>query len=204
MKLFILFLLTVFADATICQTPKTKPTGKTTKSSTLKSTEPLPDLEEIEKVLDDLSGIADEKKIEWRYIGAKYLEATSNGKEASLVSLYYYNTARVRRNPDKSLSVWIKQLWTVPANIPQSEKEAAKIYSQIENEQKGGNEFGYMLQNFQIDCLGERLKVLNTLSYAKNGTVLNTVKGSDAYSPVVPESVGDEVFKRICKFNNKW
>ena len=55
----------------------------------------------------------------------------------------------------------------------------------------------YNEQNYQIDCVGKRIKSLTSINYDAYGNSLNTI-GQQDWQSVVPQSIGEILYNGIC------
>jgi len=50
-----------------------------------------------------------------------------------------------------------------------------------------------------IDCKGRELKNLSNIFYASNGEVLDSWENSDKFHSIVPDSVTDQLYNKLCQ-----
>ena len=61
--------------------------------------------------------------------------------------------------------------------------------------------YDYTLQYFTISCESERLSISNSVHYSADGLILksNVQFPTSFYSPIVPNSVGEIIHKKLCR-----
>lgn len=66
---------------------------------------------------------------------------------------------------------------------------------------RGYDSFSHKMEQAQYDCRGQRYRALTFVDYNELGTILTSAnrEPSEAqWAPVVPESVGEAIFRAIC------
>jgi len=87
----------------------------------------------------------------------------------------YYDPSRMSKNA-KSARGWIKYV-----------------------DKSGGVEQAHTLAYEEFNCVTNYVRSLDNIEYAKDDTVLSNKRKPGAWKRIVPESVGDELYKVLCK-----
>lgn len=85
--------------------------------------------------------------------------------------------------------------------VPASRKKVFKVWIRDEqNESSKEGDLEYSLASMQIDCGKREIGSVMSIEYDSNGNSLNTYTASKvAMQPVIPDSVGEALLKKLCK-----
>jgi hypothetical protein len=67
---------------------------------------------------------------------------------------------------------------------------------------KGYKNLDYTLDLFKIDCFKKKFQILETIDYASDGSILESVNFPEflsEWSSILPDSVGEGLFKKVCE-----
>lgn len=105
----------------------------------------------------------------------KEVEIGGNWMQLANNSGYYIDLYTIRKNGDK-LKLWIMD----------------------EKDENGSNKF-----QVEFDCKGETMRLIHMENYSSSGGILASSNVSDVekFQPIVPNSIGQYIFKSICSLN---
>ena len=98
-----------------------------------------------------------------------------------------------------------------PDSIIRSQKNIVKVWTkeeyseeQIIEERRKIPDISFLLQYQEIHCVERKTRPLSFIAYSEDGVVLNTSKipkgrEEEYWAFVVPDSVGDNLLKLLCK-----
>jgi tetratricopeptide (TPR) repeat protein len=107
----------------------------------------------------------------------------------------YYDKTSIRKQPNGHIRVWMKEMVKdIPTYVEERKKEYRKTV--------GYENYSHSLMAWEIDCDSASLGVISLIDYDGKGKVLdlhNRDEKSLEMTPVVPDSIGDLLYKMVCK-----
>lgn len=98
-------------------------------------------------------------------------------------ALCYYDIETIQYNPNNTIAVWIKFDYLTPKYSINSKKYIDETLSRV-----------------ILDCGERSIGNLDIIIYYTDGTNYSDMKGySDDVSVIIPESVGEDLYFRLCK-----
>lgn len=120
--------------------------------------------------------------------GEKWVQFSSS-KHAS----YYYDNTSIRQQPNKHMRVWTRM---EVDDVDEYVKELNSRGLQT----KGYENFSHALNMFELDCNAEQIATVSEIIYDQKGnTLLSYTVESVKIEPIVPDSIGDALYKAVCK-----
>jgi hypothetical protein len=102
---------------------------------------------------------------------------------------YYYDAETVDRLPNNTVRVWTKEI--------SSQKRVVNIVSKLGKE---FSDLGYINILYEVDCIGKKRCTLSAVYYSKSKSMIfDTGNERDEWKIIVPGSMGEALFKIICK-----
>lgn len=90
-------------------------------------------------------------------------------------------------------------------SITHPSKNIVRVWTRWDYTEKGEMMFKKKYENLNykrqlegVDCVGKRDRILSFTSYDKEGRVINSASGGIEWDDIVPESVADALYKKVC------
>ena len=101
---------------------------------------------------------------------------------------FYYDKKDITRSSPKLVTVWIKQVYTKKGVIDMMNLSG----SRYEN-------LSYSINSLEFNCGVKRVHFLSMVYYSKNGDVLDLENPTDKWESIIPNSMFDALYKKVCK-----
>jgi hypothetical protein len=101
---------------------------------------------------------------------------------------FYYDKKDVTHSPQKILKVWIRQVYTKRGKVDMINL----VGPRYEN-------LSYSINSLEFGCEAKLIRVLSITYYSKNGDVLDLENPPDKWESILPSSMFDTLYKRVCK-----
>jgi len=113
---------------------------------------------------------------------------------------YYYDIESINWISDDVVEVWDKIIYSENSEL---KKKLISILIEMGVKPKKATRFSESKILHQIDIKNKKIIVLSSVSYDKNGNVLNILNSSDYYDvstwgPIVPDSADETLWKIMC------
>lgn len=135
----------------------------------------------VEKACKFLNRIGEDEArgIKWKRI--------SSSETAS----YYYDTTSIKPFK-KHLRVWLRTEENVNSYIEERKKNRLPI--------EGYEDYSHNLDLLEFDCSSDEIGQVASITYTKKGQILNKYESKTIdMSSIIPDSIGDALFKLVCK-----
>jgi len=98
-------------------------------------------------------------------------------------SAFFYDSKSLSAS-DKIVKVWVKMIY--------SEREKLHDFGRkYEN-------LDFVLDLFEINCIENEFRLLSSIMYASDGSIIKREDFFPVWKPIVPNSTGEAIFKTIC------
>jgi hypothetical protein len=111
----------------------------------------------------------------------KLFKKTEDGK-------FYYDRKDLTHPPQGTVKVWIRQVYTKKGKIDMMNLVGARY----EN-------LSYSISSLEFDCETKLVRFLSMTYYSKNGDVLDLENPPDQWESILPRSMFDTLYRKICK-----
>jgi len=118
----------------------------------------------------------------------------------TLGAAYFYDSESIVVSGN-IVKVWVKQIYS-----ERNKQYYIKLRIQKKLNVKGYKNLDYTLDLFKIDCLEKKFQILETIDYASDGSILESVDIPEflsEWSSITPDSVGEGLFKKVCGTEKK-
>lgn len=110
---------------------------------------------------------------------------------------YYYDKTRIKKMTNNHVMIWSRDEADNPNHIKMVAEERGYYGNKYDN-------YSYSLTLYEIDCQHAKLATANNIDYDKSGYVIDSTKANDLkFETIIPDSIGDSLYKKICKANKK-
>jgi hypothetical protein len=95
------------------------------------------------------------------------------------------------------VKVWVKQIYS-----ERNKQYYIKLRIQKKLKVKGYKNLDHTLDLFKIDCFEKKFQILETIDYASDGSILESVDIPEflsEWSSITLDSVGEGLFKKVCE-----
>lgn len=110
-------------------------------------------------------------------------------------TLYFYDKTSIRKQPNGHIRVWMK---TTVEDIPTYVEERKKKYQKTE----GYENYSHSLMAWEFDCNSVNMVRISVIDY-DDEVLYSSHEKSIKMTPVVPGSIGDLLYKVVCKEKGK-
>jgi hypothetical protein len=115
------------------------------------------------------------------------------------IFIYQYSSKQITHTPEGTVKFWVKMSPTVEGLIDDKARDQViSLRQQFHLSTKGYDQWGHRLTEYEFDCAQRRFRSLSITDYKKSGRELESKPTTGEWLAVAPESVADEMFKRIC------
>ena len=113
---------------------------------------------------------------DWKFIGK-----TVRGNDWEI------DTASISRQPNNIVGVWVRVTYS-QKSVSDFVKEYGEKYKDV----------SYSIELQEYNCTEKKAKTLSGADYSLGG-ILNSGNSLEEWKFIIPDSVGDGVFKEVCK-----
>ena len=110
-----------------------------------------------------------------------------------------FDLLRLRHSPGWRLAVTTdsSDAYYDPSRMTKNAKSARGWIKYVDS--SGGVEQSHVLVFQEFNCVTSYTRSLDDIEYAKDDTTLSDTRKSGAWKRIVPDSIGDELYKVLCK-----
>lgn len=84
------------------------------------------------------------------------------------------------------------------ASIVRSGTMLSSWFSRVTRDPVGPTRYNYVLSYYQIDCSGNRLRLMQSAGYRFDGTAVDGLDNPSDWEPAFPESVAESMVRQAC------
>ncbi len=105
------------------------------------------------------------------------------------IGMIYYDAANIAHPSKHIVRTWVKLIYS-KEGVALQVKELGKRYEDL----------SYTLILWEVNCVGQKNRVLQSTSYSRDGSVTSSNQSQQAeWSSINPGSIGEILYKTVCK-----
>lgn len=129
----------------------------------------------------------------------------SNPSEKARANLWRWHTAKPRPIPDLTASrcgLTLRCKCTVDTlqqDIVEVSPTIKRAWLKTYLKPKPSERYRYTIEQHDFNCSTSESRIVHLVQYRQNGTVYKESEELTAWSPIIPDTISDELFQIICK-----